>query len=248
MIPTADSQEVPQILYQDSSILALQKPAGWFVHPPEYKWKGRTPMFPTLTKWLLREFEIRAYPVHRLDAATEGVILFGLNKEVTAHLNVQFRQRLVRKKYFAAIRGWMPESVGVLDSPLPLDSTGELVECRTEYRSLVQIELPFRVNSPHPTSRYSWLEIFPTTGRWHQIRRHFNLCAHPLIGDREHGDSHHNRFFRDQLATNGLCLFANELNFMHPDSMQQTVLKALPTARLRKLQNIFSESISIKNQ
>lgn len=229
----------PSILYQDNDILVLQKPAGWFVHPPEYKWKGRTPPLPVLTKWLLREHEIRAFPAHRLDAATEGVIVFGLNKESTAKLNLQFKSRQVRKTYYAAIRGWMPKTEGTLDQPLPLDSTGELAESITHFRTLAQIELPFQVNSPHATSRYAWVEVSPLTGRWHQIRRHFNLCSHPLIGDREHGDSHHNRFFRDHLEINGLCLFAAELHLTHPTSNEQMILKAQASKRFEKLKSLF---------
>lgn len=229
----------PTILFQDQDLLVLQKPPGWFVHPPEYKWKGRAPALPVLTKWLLREYEFRAFPAHRLDAATEGVLVFGLNKESTAHLNAQFKTRQVQKTYFAAIRGWMPKAEGVLDQALPLDSTGELAESITSYRTVAQIELPYRVNSPHSTSRYAWVEVSPLTGRWHQIRRHFNMCAHPVIGDREHGDSHHNRFFRDHLGINGLCLFAAELRITHPTSNETLHLKALTSDRLDKLKNLF---------
>lgn len=239
MFDSALAVESPVILFQDNDILVLQKPSGWFVYPPDYKFKGRTPMLPTLTKWLFQDHDLRAFPAHRLDAATEGVMIFGLNKDTTANLNHQFKTRQVKKTYYAAIRGWMPEKEGVIEKPLPIASTKEIAESTTIYRTLSQIELPYQVNSPHPTSRYAWLEVSPLTGRWHQIRRHFDMCSHPLVGDREHGDSHHNRFFRDQLDINGLCLFAAQLQLLHPTSQKQIVLTGLKTERFKKLESLF---------
>lgn len=234
--------ESPKIIFQDENILVLQKPARWFVYPPDYKFKGRTPMLPTLTKWLLQEHDLRAFPAHRLDAATEGVMIFGLTKEATAHINHQFKTRQVKKTYYAAIRGWMPETNGLIEKPLPIASSGENAESITKYRTLSQIELLHKVNSPHPTSRYAWLEVSPQTGRWHQIRRHFDMCAHPLVGDREHGDSHHNRFFRDQLGIDGLCLFAAELCLTHPTSKMNLVLNGIKSERFKKLEELFLRS------
>tara|TARA_B110001454_G_C12723074_1_gene435704 strand:- start:17 stop:763 length:747 start_codon:yes stop_codon:yes gene_type:complete len=231
--------EFPAILFQDEDILVLHKPASWFVYPPDYKFKGRTPMLPTVTKWLLQKHDLRAFPAHRLDAATEGVMIFGLTKEATATINHQFKTRQVKKTYYAAIRGWMPEANGLIEKSLPIASTGEIADSITQYRTLSQIELPYKINSPHPTSRYAWLEVSPHTGRWHQIRRHFDMCAHPLVGDREHGDSHHNRFFRDQLGINGLCLFAAELRLVHPTSKKDLVLTGVKTERFKKLEELF---------
>jgi len=208
--------EFPQIVFEDNEWVVLFKPARWYVHPPENKRYRRLGPFYTLTDWLKQNRGAKFSPAHRIDSATEGLVIFGKNKEATARVNEQFRAQEVSKTYYAVIRGWMTPGEGLIDKKLELDSTGEEVECFTKYKTLSHIELPYQVNSRFDSTRYALIQVSPLTGRWHQIRRHFNRVAHPLIGDREHGDSHHNRFFRDQLGVNGLCLWAHSLELEHP--------------------------------
>ncbi len=210
-------KEFPTIQYQDEEILVLYKPPNWFVHPPENPRFRRGLKRRTCVQWLMDAHHIKAFPAHRLDAATNGILVFGKNKPATAHLNLQFKSHEVDKTYHAVVRGWMKQKEGLIDLDLELTSTGELVPCETSYKTLAEIELPFQVKSNFETTRYAWLEVKPKTGRWHQIRRHMNRVSHPIIGDREHGDSHHNRFFRDQLKIDGLCLSAVKLGFTHPN-------------------------------
>ncbi|MBC7419536.1 MAG: tRNA pseudouridine(65) synthase TruC [Bdellovibrio sp.] len=231
--------EFPVIQYQDDEILILYKPPTWFVHPPENKRFRRGLKRRTCVQWLADHHQIRAFPAHRIDAGTNGILIFGKTKESTAHLNLQFKNHEVDKTYHAVVRGWMKEKEGVIQLPLELDSTGELVECETYYKSLGQIELPFSVTPKFQTTRYSWLEVKPKTGRWHQIRRHMNRVAHPIIGDREHGDSHHNRFFREQLKVDGLCLSAIRLEFIHPGTLKKVVFKSMVADKWQHLNEIF---------
>ncbi len=234
--------EVPKIHYQDDSILVLYKPPSWFVHPPENPRYRRGLKRRTCVQWLQDVHDIRAFPAHRLDAATEGVLIFGKTKEATAHLNLQFKNHQTEKTYHAIVRGWFKEKNASIDLDLELDSTGELVPCKTNYKPLAQIELPFQVNSRFETTRYTWLEVTPVTGRWHQIRRHMNRVAHPVIGDREHGDSHHNRFFRDQLKIDGLCLCAYQLKLKHPANDEEIVFTTISNEKWDSLRKIFNVS------
>lgn len=231
--------EFPVIQYQDDEILILYKPSNWFVHPPENKRYRRGLKRRTCVQWLADEHGLRAFPAHRIDAGTNGILIFGKTKEATAHLNAQFRNHEVQKTYHAVVRGWFKEKNGVIDLELELDSTGERVACETAYSTLAQIELPFSVNVKFPTTRYSWLEVKPKTGRFHQIRRHMNRVAHPILGDREHGDSHHNRFFREQLSVEGLCLSAVRLEFTHPGTLKKVVFESFVSDKWRKLAEIF---------
>lgn len=216
LAPSQEPREFPQILFQDQDILIMYKPPTWFVHPPENPRFRRGLKRRTCVQWLNDAHSIRAFPAHRLDAATDGILVFGLNKPATAHLNAQFKSHEVEKIYKSVVRGWLREPVGQINLQLELDSTGELVDCETNYRTLSKIEHNVKISKKFDTSRYSLLEVRPRTGRWHQIRRHMNRVSHPIIGDREHGDSHHNRYFRDSLQINGLCLLASELSFVHP--------------------------------
>jgi tRNA pseudouridine65 synthase len=113
------------------------------------------------------------------------------------------------------VRGWTDDD-GVIDRPLALDSTGDLVDALTSYRTHARIELKAAVGKRHATARYSLVEARPETGRFHQIRRHMAGLSHPLIGDCAHGDSHHNRFFRVTLDLPGLWLKAKAVSFAHP--------------------------------
>lgn len=225
-----------RLLYQDDFCFAIDKPAGFFVHPPE-----RSPFPPPperICLYVLRERWRRpVFPVHRLDAPTSGVMLWAFDREATRELSGLFMNREVRKKYRAVVRGFVEEE-GVID--LPLESKGASVEARTRYRRLAEVELPFAVGKKYPTARYSLVEAEPETGRWHQIRRHFDRISHPLLGDVEHGDSHHNRFFRDQLGISGLCLRAVRLEFQHPRTGERLRLEAGECERWRRVESIFN--------
>jgi tRNA pseudouridine65 synthase len=232
-------KEFPSIQYQDDEILVLYKPPTWFVHPPENPRFRRGLKRRTCVQWLMDVHHIKAFPAHRLDAATNGILVFGKTKTATAFLNLQFKNHEVDKTYHAVVRGWMKAKEGLIDLELELTSTGDLVPCETNYKTLSEIELPFQVKSNFETTRYAWLEIKPKTGRWHQIRRHMNRVSHPIIGDREHGDSHHNRFFRDQLKIDGLCLSAVQLGFIHPGHREKVEFKSPISEKWSQLEPHF---------
>ncbi len=186
------------------------------------------------------------FPVHRLDAATSGVLLFALSSEVARLICDQFAKRIPQKTYQAVVRGF-PPSEGSIDLDLELDSTGEKVPARTTYKTLQRIELPHPVGKKFATARYSLMEIKPETGRYHQIRRHFNRISHPLLGDAVHGDSHHNRFFREFLGISGLCLQAIRLELPHPISGQSLSIEAPPSGRWNKIHDLFTQKAQAVN-
>lgn len=227
------------ILYQDEHFFAIDKPAGHFVHPPE-----RSP-YPVprekICLYTLRELMKQdVYPAHRLDAPTSGVVLFATNKYAAAELGRLFMERKIQKTYHAVVRGFADEA-GSIDLPLEVAGFGQ-VDAKTLYRRLGTIEFPIPVGKKYPTSRYSLVEASPVTGRWHQIRRHFDRIAHPLLGDIEHGDSHHNRFFRDTLEIRGLCLKATRLEFQHPWSGESLKISAPVCDKWQKIYSLFNWS------
>jgi tRNA pseudouridine65 synthase len=225
-------QEI-KILYQTEDLVVVHKPRGFHVHQPEYLGRRVNPKITMLYR-LRRMLNQGVYPVHRLDVATEGVMIFALNHEAASHLNGQFRNRLISKEYHCVVRGYV-EDYSKLDIPLELDSTGEIVSALTEYWSLARTELSQVVGKRHSSARYSLLRVVPHTGRWHQIRRHFNRISHPIIGDREHGDSHHNRFFRKDLDLPGLWLVANKIKFIVPKTGECISVATIPSARWQLL-------------
>lgn len=228
------------ILYQDNYICAIDKPAGHFVHPPE---KSDYPVPPErISLYHVRDHLRRqVFPVHRLDAPTSGIVVFALSREAAGQLGKLFMQRAVQKTYQAVVRGHLPEQ-GKIQIPLESNGPVPLVEAETEYTCLAQVELAAAVGKKYPTARYSLMQVHPVTGRWHQIRRHFDRIAHPLLGDNEHGDSHHNRFFRDDLGISGLCLRATHLEFQPPWHRDLIKITATPCEKWKKIHSLFKYS------
>jgi tRNA pseudouridine65 synthase len=239
------------LLYQDDRIVVIDKPRGYHVHRPEAN-GHKVPRSKIILPLLRDQIGKKLFPVHRLDAGTSGVLLFALDSEAARLLQNQFSRKTaegVRKKYAAVVRGFFKDPEGKIDLPLELDSSGELVECLTHYRVLRQVELPYRVGSQYETSRYTWLEVEPVTGRFHQIRRHMNRVAHPVIGDATHGDSRHNSFFREILQIRGLCLRAMSLSLelpWLPEGERRKIFAAGPTPQWQKLEELFEKANSVR--
>ncbi len=232
--------DLPFVVYEDDHLIALYKPSRYYVHPPENKFAKQKVGRNTCIHWLQDIHHITANPIHRLDYPTEGLVLFGKTLEATQKLNAMMRNKEITKFYDAIVRGWFKDPYGKIDLQLELDSTGELVDCLTLYSTQHTLEVPASVHSKFSTSRYSWLDIELKTGRWHQIRRHMNRVAHPVIGDREHGDSHHNRYFRDELKIDGLCLKAKRVVLTHPIENKILDLKCPLSPKWNQLSVLFN--------
>lgn len=230
------------VLYHDETMVAVDKPSGLLVHR---SWLARE-----ATEFALQrvrdQIGQRVYPVHRLDRPTSGILLFAKDSETARILTEQFTQRQISKHYHAIVRGYLGD--GELDYPLreeldkiadaQADQNKEPQTAVTRYRCLQQIELPFAVSTKHQTSRYSLMQLEPFTGRKHQLRRHLSHLRHPIIGDTNHGDGRHNRFFREHFGLNRLLLAATRLHFLHPHSKEPvTIEQPVPAEFLR----VFSQ-------
>jgi tRNA pseudouridine65 synthase len=189
----------------------------------------------------------QVFPLHRLDKATSGVLLFALTKPMAAKMAALFRNRQVRKRYLAVVRGFIPEN-GVINHPLKEISDKKTDEASdktlahpavTSYRRLATVEIDQAVDK-YPTSRYSLVELLPATGRRHQLRRHMAHLSHPIIGDTVYGKGKHNRFFRENFGNQGLLLCAVELAFMHPETHDPLVITAEPDRLFQMLLDRFN--------
>jgi tRNA pseudouridine65 synthase len=230
-----ENQPPVSVLYKDKDIVAFYKPAGFHVHPHENPIHRvhRSQVLLYQARDLIGEY---LFPVHRLDAATSGVIVFALNKETARNLSEMFQTQQIEKTYEAVVRGWVLEP-GQIALDLELDSTNEPVPACTDFAPLARIELPFAVGSRHATARYSLVRAWPRTGRFHQIRRHFARIAHPLLGDAAHGDSKQNKFFREQVGLPGLCLRAAGIRLNTQDGPLE--ITAPPCLKWLKIYELF---------
>lgn len=179
----------------------------------------------------------KVWPLHRLDRATSGVLLFALDADTAAAVGRQIMARAVDKRYLAVARGFTPDS-GRIDYPLSTGDRRDDQAACTDYERLATLELPIPIGR-YPSARYSLLSVWPRTGRTHQIRRHFKHIFHPLIGDTTYGEGRHNRLFRIQFGCHRLLLHAMDLGLEHPWRSELLRLHAPLTGVFCRIQDQF---------
>jgi 23S rRNA pseudouridine1911/1915/1917 synthase len=194
-----------KVLYEDSNILAIDKPSGLLAHPDSHE-KGETVY--DIFKKKYPKLEI----VHRLDRDTSGVMLLAKNKKAHEFLKGQFQDRTIKKIYHTIVSGSVKHDRGTIDKPIgrsPNDfrrysagrgARGEMREAVTGYKVLERFRKQAHKNflpTPLPRVRggtrsatkfyelasFTYLEIYPKTGRTHQIRVHMKYLNHPVVCD-----------------------------------------------------------------
>ncbi|MCG8308831.1 MAG: pseudouridine synthase [Cytophagales bacterium] len=219
-----------EIIYQDDYLVAINKPHDLLVH--RTKIAAEADVF--ALQLLRNQIDKHVYPIHRLDRKTGGVLLFGLNEEIHRTMQKQFAARNVSKKYLAIVRGFTDDEQ-VIDYPVRKDN-GVLQDAVTRFRTVdkVELDIPF---GKHATSRYSLLDVFPETGRKHQIRKHLAHINHPIIADRPHGCNKQNKLFKDRFDLMTMLLHAGELAFSHPVSNKKIRIKARLHLEFQRITN-----------
>ncbi|MGJ8649425.1 MAG: pseudouridine synthase [Opitutaceae bacterium] len=201
------------IIYRDENFIAIDKPSGLLVH--------RTSLDTQATEFALQilrdQIGQNVHPCHRLDRPTSGILLFALNPEALKYAQNVFAERRVEKTYHAIVRGW-PEETGTINYDLRSEENRKLIQnAVTGFRCLAKSEVDLPIGR-YSAARYALLELIPTTGRKHQLRRHLAHIRHPIIGDTRHGDGAQNRFIREHFDCNRLLLHATRLCFKLPES------------------------------
>lgn len=233
------AREFP-VLFEDESLLAINKPAGVAVHG------GSGVSFGVIEQ--LRQARPGAKLlelVHRLDRETSGILLVAKKKSALRQLQDQFRDRSTVKTYLALVSGHWPASRKVVDLPLHkyLLPDGERRVKVTQaddpdgMRAISLVRCLGEVHPPQPawdaSPRFSLLAVTIKTGRTHQIRVHLAHHGHPIAGDDKYGHFALNR----ELQRHGLTrmfLHAWQLKFLHPVDGREISLQAgLPDELLR---------------
>ncbi|MEQ9105040.1 MAG: pseudouridine synthase [Rhodothermales bacterium] len=223
---------MPSILYQTEHLVVVDKPAGMLVHRTARDKDETTFLVQTVRDMTGRH----VYPVHRLDKPTSGTLILAFDPETTADLSRLLAERRLHRTYVALVRGWVHEPVRI-DYPLtrvsvrdggPADAPRREAITNVEPVTLYDIKVPA---GRYDSARYTYLKLYPETGRTHQLRRHLKHVNHPIIGDRKYGDRDHNALWASP-GLSGLMLHAQSVTL--PDGT--TVEAPLPERFVRALE------------
>lgn len=194
-----------QIIFEDDHLLILNKPSGTAVHGGSGLKFGAIEALRALRPDA-RFLEL----VHRIDRDTSGILLVAKKRSALRHLQAQFREKTVKKYYFALVMGEWKNSCKVVNAPL----------LKNEVNSIVRVN----PNGKPSETRFSVLEKFtqatlvqasPITGRTHQIRVHTQYSGHPIAWDDRYGDRRFDAY-TGQHGLDRLFLHAANIRFVHP--------------------------------
>jgi tRNA pseudouridine65 synthase len=204
-----NSFEIP-VLFQDEHIIVVDKPAGLAVHKNDFMQHDA----PYVTKLLGELTGKWIHNVHRLDSKTSGVMVLTFSSEMAHELTLQFERKEVSKKYMAIVQG-NPGEGAFTGNVLVKKKSKFKKPAVTRYRTISSVETTISYKDKTNIA-LSLVEIFPETGRWHQIRQHFARNRFDIVGDAHHGDFTLNKIISGKTGIRRLLLHATELGFVHP--------------------------------
>ena len=251
ILPVVKPPEIPpepiplDVIYEDDDVLAVNKQADLIIHPARGNWTG------TLVNALAYYFrknwrDIGELPVagevfrpgivHRLDRDTTGVLLVAKTELALWRLGRQFENRTIHKTYSAIVHGLVQLDEDVIDVPI-----GKHPRFREKYAVHRKTGRPYPATTKEAVTRYkvverfprvgqsdasfTLVELYPKTGRTHQLRVHLSSMRHPIVGDRMYGGG---PVYRSQLEGHAdqavgplitrQALHAHTIEFTHPRS------------------------------
>jgi RluA family pseudouridine synthase len=190
------------VVYEDNWLLVLDKPSGLLVIP-DPKHKSRT--LSGILNDDLKEKGLlyRLHPCHRLDRDTSGLIIYAKGKSAQQRMMLEFRTRRVKKTYIVFAQGLIASDQGEIKNPI------DAAAAFTRYQVIER------------RNGFSLVQAMPLTGRTNQIRIHFKLIGHPIVGETKYA------FRKDfKLRAKRLCLHAARIRFRHPFTAKMISLEA----------------------
>jgi len=221
------------ILYEDRSVLAIDKPAGWMLSPASWDKTSRNLQRALMLSVQAGDYWARSRNlryirfVHRLDAETSGVLLLAKTPGALSALSRLFETRRVRKKYLAVVRGHPPQTRWICRlkiAPEP-DAAGRM---QTGQTGCKPAETEFAVL--REGRECALVEAVPVTGRTHQIRVHLAAAGHPVLGDALYGGK-------------GPALALRAVEIAYPDPFQNRPVRIAAPAEEFLRRHHFAQAI-----
>jgi len=238
-----------KILFEDDDVLVLDKPSGITVNRSDTTKGEETIQDFVESKFSIFNFQSskdeetdfykRAGIVHRIDKETSGILLVAKTPQAFENLQKQFKERAIKKTYLALCHGKIAPETGEINVPvgrLPWNRKkfGILAggrEAVTKYRVLSILYLV----SGKKEEPMSLLELYPETGRTHQIRVHLKYFNHPIFADFLYAGRKTSR--QDRKVLNRVFLHAHKISFTHPVTNKQILLESPLPEELSKIIN-----------
>ena len=186
------------VIYEDEQLAVIHKPAGIIVSGNQFHTIQNALLHNLTVSKAIDAFQLPR-PVHRLDHATSGLLLIAKTTSANIHLSEQFENKTIQKRYQAVVMGEIAPVAGMIDVKI------ENKEALTKYEVLQTV-------ASLKVTHLSLVNLYPLTGRTHQLRIHLAHLGHPILGDKLYHQD------KPLLTGKGLFLAAVELTFEHPIS------------------------------
>ena len=213
-----------KVLYENADVIVADKPSGILTHS-----KGAFNPEATLATWLhertadLDKDDQRSGIVHRLDRGTSGAIIMAKSEEAQKYLQKQFAKRNAKKTYLALVAGDISPAEATVDIPIARNSADPKRFKVSNFGKPAQTMYKSIKTFTHAGQKYSLVELYPKTGRTHQIRLHLKYLGSPIVGDDFYGG----------IKADRLYLHATRLELTLPDSSRKEFISPLPKEFLR---------------
>ena len=221
-------EDIPlDIVYEDSSLLVVNKPQGMVVHPAAGNYTG------TLVNALLFRYKdelsgingvIRPGIVHRIDKNTSGLLIVAKTDKAHIGLAEQIKAHSFTREYEAICVGRLKAKSGTVDAPIGRDKRDRKKMCVTQSNSKNAVT-HYEVLEEY--SNHSYVRFRLETGRTHQIRVHCAYIGHPILGDDVYGKPYQ--------GCKGQCLHARKIGFVHPMTGEYLEFTSEPPEYFAKL-------------
>ena len=216
VIPRIIPQDIPlDILYEDNDVIVVNKPKDTVVHPAAGHYENtlvNAVMFHCKNNLSGINGVLRPGIVHRIDKDTTGSVIICKNDSAHQSIAKQLKEHSINRVYHAICHGVIKEDEGDIDAPIgrsPNDRKKMAVVNSGGKNAFTH----FKVLKRFEQDNYTYIECRLKTGRTHQIRVHMAHIGHPLLGDEVYAAGK-----KSKLKTNGQCLHAKTLGFIHPVS------------------------------
>ncbi|MEA2397866.1 MAG: rRNA synthase [Thermoleophilaceae bacterium] len=236
-LAAVDTSAPHEVVYEDDSLLVVDKPAGVVVHPAAGHRSG------TLVEALAGRAAGGPDPwrpgiVHRLDRDTSGLMIVAKNDRVHRALQEMLRAREIEREYLALVDGRPDARSGTIDAPIGRDRRERTSHSTSTDRPRAA-RTHFELEQALP--RTTLLRVRLETGRTHQIRVHMAAIGHPVVGDAQYGGGPAGR----RLGLARQFLHSANLRFTHPEAREPVACESkLPVDLLRTLGAAAREPVS----